>query len=68
MAIVDYADYEWAAQHDLSMYSGKWVAIVGKKVVAASDRLADARDKAHRSCPSEVPFLKKVPKGAISIL
>ncbi|MBU0662858.1 MAG: DUF5678 domain-containing protein [Candidatus Diapherotrites archaeon] len=68
MALVNYTDYEWAAQHDLSEYGGKWIAIVNEKVVAASNNISDARNKAKKVCPSAVPFLKKVPKEAISIL
>ena len=32
-------DYEWYCKNDLRKYSGKWVAIKNKKVIAAGEDL-----------------------------
>ncbi len=42
-------ELEWLANADFSMYEGKYVAIVGKKVVAFGDNAKIVRDEAKRN-------------------
>jgi len=63
-----YLNYEWAASQNLAKYAGKWVAVVDKKIVAAADNIANARKEAFSKFPNAMPFFKKVPISALSIL
>ena len=40
--IESYANYEWFLKSDFQEYSGKWLAIIDKKVVAAGDSILNA--------------------------
>ena len=45
---------------DLSKYQGKWVALLGNKVVASGDRLKDIEKYVKRNASDKTP-LSKVP-------
>jgi hypothetical protein len=54
------SDYDWFVNADLSEFSGKWVAILNKKVVSSN---ADARKVAEdikSKYPDSKPLIAKV--------
>lgn len=55
-----YADYQWFLGQDLSMYAGKWVAIINKKVIAAGKDPALVLKEVKQQYPSKTPLLTKV--------
>ena len=47
-------------EQDKKAYGGKWIAIVGKKVVANSDDIVEAHNMAKQIYPSDTPLLKRI--------
>ena len=68
MVVVNYSDFEWSAEADLSKYAGKWIAILDKKVIAVAGSAVEASRIAKEKLPSANAFLKKIPKLAYQIL
>lgn len=62
-----YADYEWFLKENLSKYSGKWVAIVDKQVIATGNDAVLVVKEAKSKYPKKRPFLAKV-RDKLSIL
>lgn len=63
------SDYEWFLKADLSRYKGKYVAIAGKKVVAAGKNAKAVYNKAIKKLPKDVrPQLAKIPKENVLVL
>lgn len=60
-------ELEWLANVDFSMYEGKYVAIVGKKVAAFGDNAKLVWEEAKRKFPGSEPIIEKVPKGDLLI-
>jgi hypothetical protein len=52
---------EWFAEADFSMYEGKYIATVGKKVVSFGDNPKLVRQEAKRKFPGVNPSMYKVP-------
>ena len=55
-----YADYEWYLKHDLSKYSGSWVAIANNRVIAADKDVGKVIDKSKNLFPKKTPFIAKI--------
>ena len=53
---------------DLSEYEGKYIAIVGDKVVAFGYNAKEVLDKAKKKFPDKNPTLVKIPKEEALIL
>jgi len=60
-------EIEWLANVDFSMYEGKYVATVGKKVAAFGDNAKLVWEEAKRKFPGSEPIIEKVPKGDLLI-
>ena len=52
--------YNFIVDNPLSEYEGKWVAVVGREVVAADKNAKKAYSAAKRKYPHEEPLLDKV--------
>jgi len=61
-------DMYWFSEVDLSAYEGKYVATIGKEVVAFRDNAKTVLEEAKKKFPREVPILAKIPKGDLLIL
>lgn len=55
-------EFEFYLKADLSKYEGKYVAIVGDKVVAHGNNAKDVLDEAKKKYPDKIPTLAKIPK------
>ena len=53
---------------DLSKYSGKYIAIVGDKVVASGENAKEVLEEAKKKFPDDIPTLAKIPKEEALIL
>lgn len=62
-----YSNYEWFLQNDLEEYSGKWLAIINKKVVEVNKDIQQLIDIVKEKYPNEKPLITKV-RSKLSIL
>ena len=60
-------NYEWFIKKDLSEYSGKWLAIIDKNVVASGKNVDRLIKEVKSKYPNRRPFITKV-KNKLSIL
>jgi len=60
-------EFEFYVKTDLSKYKGKYVVILGNKVVAKGDT-AKIWEKVKKKFPDKTPMLAKIPKEETLIL
>ena len=65
--INSYSNYEWFMGKDLSEYSGKWVAIIDKEIIAADKNVTNVLKEAKNKYPNKRPLVTKI-KNKLSIL
>ncbi len=65
--IDSYTNYEWFLKQDFSRYSGKWLAILDKKLVATNDNVDKLLQEVKQQYPSRRPLITKV-RAHLSIL
>ena len=65
--IESYSNYEWFLKKNLKDYSGKWLAIVDKKIVASDENAQKLIKKTKKDFPNKKPFITKV-RDKLSIL
>ncbi|MBI4981360.1 succinyl-CoA synthetase subunit alpha [Candidatus Woesearchaeota archaeon] len=61
-------EFEFYVKADLSKYGGKYIAIVGEKVVASGDNAKEVLEEAKKKFPNMIPTLAKIPKEEALIL
>ena len=66
--ICDIEEMEWFSKADFSKYEGKYIATIGKNVVAFGDNAKLVRDEARRKFPNEEPIIAKIPTDDLLIL
>ena len=62
-----YANYEWFLKEDFKDQSGKWLAIINKKVVASGTDVQQVIQEVNEKYPNKKPLITKV-KNKLSIL
>lgn len=65
--INDYANYEWFLKEDLSKFSGNWIAIINKKVVAHDKNVGKIIEEVKEKFPTKKPLITKI-RNKLSIL
>jgi len=55
-----YANYEWFLEQDFSQYSGKWLAIIDKEIVAIGDHIKEVISQVKDKYPNKKPFVTKI--------
>ncbi len=60
-------EFEFYLRTDLSKYKGKYVAIVGDKVVASGDNAKEVFEEAKKKT-GKIPTIAKIPKEEALIL
>ncbi len=60
-------EFEFYLKTDLSKYEGKYVAIVGEKVVASGDNAKEVFEEAKEKT-GKIPTMAKIPKAEALIL
>jgi len=55
-----YSDYEWSLKQDFSKFTGEWLAIIDKKIVATNKKLQTVLNLVDKKHPNKEPFLIKV--------
>ena len=61
-------DYEWFIKTDFSKYAGRWIATIGKRVVAEGDDAETVYKEAKNKYPGKKPSLAKIPTGDTLVL
>lgn len=61
-------EFEFFVQSDLSEYKGRYVAIIGKEVVASGKTAKEVWEEAKRRYPNKTPTLAKLPKEEALVL
>jgi len=64
---MDYSNYDYFMKKNFDNYSGKWIAIINKEVVASGDNAGNLIKKVKKEYPSKVPFITKI-RNKLSIL
>ena len=54
-------EFEFYSVSDMSEYSGKWIAILGKEVVASGDDLKKVYDEAKEKSGKREPLFARIP-------
>lgn len=58
----------WFSKHNFSKYRGKYVAVVGEKVVASGSNAKRVWEDAKKKYPKESPALAKIPDKETYVL
>lgn len=67
MSQSSYQTYDWFLKNDFSNYSGKWIAVIGKKVVGSGDDVNKLIMKVKKEHPAKTPLITKI-RDTLSIL
>ena len=60
------SDYEWLLMQNLSEYSGEWIAVSERKMIARDRSLKKTIEKVNSLKLKTVPLFIKVPEGSIT--
>ena len=60
-------EYEYILKNAdyLTKYSGKWIAVLGEKVICNNKDLAKLLSSFQKSNPNKIPFFMKIPDNKI---
>jgi len=61
-------EFEYIMSISEKLEAGKWIAVVGDKIVATSDKSKEVFDEAKRQYPDREPFIMKVPDNRVMLL
>lgn len=64
---MDYLNY-LMSMGDLHLYIGKWIAVVGKELVASGTSGKEVFEEARRKYPNKEPFVMKIPADTVMLL
>lgn len=62
------AEFDFFVKADLKSYKGKYIALLGKKVVASGDNAKEVWEKTKAKYPTQIPTLAKLPKEEALVL
>ncbi|KAA0008152.1 MAG: hypothetical protein J7L32_02675 [Thermoplasmata archaeon] len=60
------SDYEWLLMQNLSKYSGEWIAVLERRIVARDISLKKTMDKVKSLGLKTMPLFLRVPEGSIT--
>ena len=61
-------EFDFFVHADLSLYRGKYIALVGKRVVASGDDAKKVWEEARKRYPQKIPTLAKLPREEALVL
>ena len=61
-------ELEFFLKADLSKYRGKYVAIIGDKIIAAGENAEEVWKESKRKYPDKTPKIAKIPSEEVLIL
>ena len=62
------ATHDWITSQNLRAYRGKWIVVVGRRIVAHGKRLAPLVEELRRRDPDVVPFVYHVPGDEVIVV
>jgi len=62
------ATHNWIISQNLSAYRGKWIVVVGRRIVAHGKRLTPLVEGIRRRMPDVVPFVYHVPGDEVIVV
>jgi len=60
------SDYQWILMQSLSQYSGQWIAVSEKKIVARNKSLKEVIKTVSNISSKSIPLYLRVPEGSIT--
>lgn len=60
------SDYQWLIMQGLSKYSGQWVAVLDKEIIARDNSLKKVLKKVTELKLKVVPLYLRIPEGSIT--
>lgn len=61
-------EFQFFVETPLTQYKGKYVALLGKKVVASGVSAKEVWEKAKRKYQKELPTIAKIPKEEVLVM
>ena len=61
-------EFDFFLHNPLTRYEGKYVAILGKKVVASGISAKDVWDEVIKKYPNQIPTIAKLPKKEVMVM
>lgn len=61
-------EFEFYSLADMSQYGGKWVAIVGKEVIASGDDFKQVYKEAKRKAKNKKPMFAQIPRAEETLI
>ncbi len=55
-------EFDFYSLSDMSEYAGKWVAILGKEIIASGDDLKEVYREAKKKAGNKEPLFSRIPK------
>lgn len=55
-------EFDFYSITDMSEYAGKWVAILGNKVIASGDNLKQVYEEAKKNAHGKEPLFTRIPE------
>ena len=62
------AEFDFFLHNSLTRYEGRYVAILGRKVIASGLSAKDVWDEAIKKYPKQIPTIAKLPKKEILVM
>ena len=60
------SDYQWLVMQGLSKYSGQWVAVLDKEIIARDTSLKAVLNKVTELKLKMIPLYLQVPEGSVT--
>ena len=61
-------EFDYFTRADLSKYAGKWIALLGQKVIAVGKTFREVAENVDKKHLNEKPLLSRVPEKMAQIL
>jgi len=62
------SEFEYVMSVSKDLEAGKWIAVVGKKIVAKGSNAKEVYEEARLMFPEKEPFIMKVPSDAVMLM
>lgn len=62
------SEFEYIMSMSKDLEAGKWIAVVGKEIVAKGDNGKEVFEEVKRKYPTREPFIMRVPSTAVMLL
>ena len=60
-------DYQWLMMQSLSQYTGQWIAVLKKKIIARDESLKKVQETVNSLNLQNVPLYLRIPAGSVTV-